>query len=946
VKFASPFVLGLLLGACAGAPKPNAAAPGASKPKVAAELGPKERLARGERLRLASDYAGSEADFRAALAGGEGAPANLGLARVLFITGRYREAVSAARAAAKSGAELAELALCVSAEALRREGHLEEAKAELKAFEDRPEARRARLLLGELELEGGHRKLAEPLFMSLIEDYNEDRIDEKDGDGLMRAARAAWLLRSPRDANTLFTDAEHRMPGNPELLLLRAALFLEKYDPGNAEELLKELLEKAPKHPEALTLLAQVRLDQALDFDEAERLARAALGVNPKLAQAHFVLAGIALRDMELEKADKEIDLGLQGAPRDLDLLSLRSVVRFLADDHTGFERAKRAVLELNPEYSRMFAILGEYADWEHRYDEIVVLMREALAIDKDDAGALAQLGLNLIRAGDEHDGVSQLSRAFALDPYNVRVYNTLGLYDTLIPKSYVSVSTPRFNIRYHKDDRAILERYVPELLNRAFEAMQKSYEFTPQTPIGVELYAERESFAVRTSGLPQTAIQGVCFGHTLAAMSPQRESFNLGMTLWHELSHVFHIQLSKAHVPRWFTEGLAEYETLVTRPEWSRQHDPELYEMMRVGKLPSVGRMSRAFTRAEALSDIATAYYASTKIVEMLADQQGRPKIAKMLRLWGEGRRTDEVFQQALGQTPDAVDQAFRGYLKASLSRYDKQFVPISRTRAREFLETAVKQEPKDTSLWLELALSRLNAGDTERAGKALAQVLSQDPKNAQARFMSARLASERDDKKAANTALRELLKDGIDGYAIDVALGDLARARGDSASARAAFEQATRFDPTQAEPLLALADIAAKEKVPDDELEKLEKLALLSPHSPVVQRRLLAALLAKKRYADAVRAGEAALYADMNGLETHLLFAQALEEAGDLKRARFELESALLCHGEPLQLSLVHARLAQVLKKSKAPAEARRHEAEALRLDPENPLLKPAPH
>lgn len=940
------FALALLLGACAGAPKPKLATPAASKAASASELAPAQRLARGEQRRLTSDYAGAEADFRAAAAAGQGAPAQLGLARVLLITGRYAEAVTAARAAATQSAELAEEARLVAAEALRRDGHGDEAKAELQAFAERKEARKAHLLLGELELASGHRKLAEPLFMSLIDDYNDERIDAKDGDGLMRAARAAWLLRSPRDANTLFNDAERLIPGNPELLLLRAQLFLEKYDPGNAEQLLKELLEKAPKHPEALTLLAQVRLDQALDFDEAERLARAALAVNSRLAQAHFVLAGIALRDMELEKADKEIDAGLQGAPRDLELLSLRSVVRFLADDRAGFERAKRAVLEQNPEYSRLFAILGEYADWEHRYDEIVVLMREALTIDNDDAGALAQLGLNLIRAGNEHDGVAQLSRAFSLDAYNVRVYNTLGLYDTLIPKSYVTVSTPRFNIRYHKDDRAILERYVPDLLNRAFDAMRESYAFTPETPIGVELYAERESFAVRTSGLPQTAIQGVCFGRTLAAMSPQHESFNLGMTLWHELSHVFHIQLSKAHVPRWFTEGLAEYETLVTRPEWSRQHDPELYEMMRVGKLPSVGRMSRAFTRAEALSDIATAYYASTKIVEMLARDQGRPKVAKMLRLWGEGRRTEQVFQEALGTSPDSVDQAFRQYLKGSLARYDKQFMPISRTRARDFLESAARQAPKDVALWLELALARLNAGDLPAAAKALAQVLSQDPKNAQARFMSARLASERDDKKAANAQMRELIQDGVDGYAIDVALGDLARARGDSASARAAFEQASRFDPTQAEPFLALADIAASEKVPDDELEKLEKVAPLSPHSPVVQKRLLAALLAKKRYADAVRAGEAALYADMNGIETHTLFAQALQETGDLKRARFELESALLCPGEPAQLSLAHAQLAELLKKLKAPAEARRHQAEALRLNPDNPLLKPAPH
>src|SRR5690606_41161914 len=73
---------------------------------------------------------------------------------------------------------------------------------------------------------------------------------------------------------------------------------------------------------------------------------------------------------------------------------------------------------------------------------------------------------------------------------------------------------------------------------------------------IGVELYAERQNFAVRTSGLPQTAIQGVCFGNTLALMSPMKESFNVGMTLWHELAHVFHIQLSRSRDRKSVVEG------------------------------------------------------------------------------------------------------------------------------------------------------------------------------------------------------------------------------------------------------------------------------------------------------------------------------------------------------------------------------------------------------
>ena len=100
-------------------------------------------------------------------------------------------------------------------------------------------------------------------------------------------------------------------------------------------------------------------------------------------------------------------------------------------------------------------------------------------------------------------------------------------------------------------------------------------------------------------------------------------------MTLWHELAHVFHIQLSKSRVPRWFTEGLAEYETSSRAPEWTREHDPELFEMRRATRLPRIEAMNRAFTRAEQLTDMATAYYASSRLVEMLGTQDGMKRLS-----------------------------------------------------------------------------------------------------------------------------------------------------------------------------------------------------------------------------------------------------------------------------------------------------------------------------
>jgi cytochrome c-type biogenesis protein CcmH/NrfG len=697
---------------------------------------------------------------------------------------------------------------------------------------------------------------------------------------------------------------------------------------------LSDALQIAPQHPEANMLLAEVRLAQALDFDEAERLARVALQQNPKLAHAYFVLAGIAVRDQDLAAADRYVSDGLKSNPRDLPLHSMRATVRFLSEDERGFEQQKRHILSLNPEYSRMYSIVGEFADWEHRYDEIVVLMKEAVALDAKDAKAEAELGFNLIRAGNDADGVAALERSFRLDKFNVRVFNTLEMYEQVIAKDYVTVTHPRFAIRYKKTERELLDRYVPELMNRAYAVMQKSYGFTPELPIGVELYAERENFGIRTGGLPQIAIQGVCFGRTLASMSPERESFNLGMTLWHELSHIFHIQMSKSRVPRWFTEGLAEYETIIARPEWVRENDQELFEALRNARLPALGNMSRAFTRAEEIEDVGTAYYASSQILVMMAERYGHEKLAAMLRQWGAGKTSEQVMASVLGKKPADLDQEFRQFAEKKLERFGQQFMPMKRKgRADRWLEET-RAAPQDMTKKLRYVLALLREGEVDEARRLLAEVERREPNNADARFLRAELA-QREHPDQAIATLNTMIAAKQDGYAVRLLLARLLTAKGDDVSARASLEKAASFDPLSPAPHYMLADIAHARADDDAELAAMRRLAQLEQHENKVYRRLLDLLVAKNGWDEAVKVGEAAVYADMEGFTTHRLFAEALARTGNKARAAFELESATMSPAEPKQLSEAHTRLAEIyasVGRAKDAAKSRKRAQELL--------------
>lgn len=917
----------------------------AAAPRVAAaqQLAPAARLARAqERLDL-SAYRDAEAEFRDLLGTSAALPAALGLGRLLVVTGRYDEALVTLKPLL-ARAELAQAAAIWISRAQRSQGDLHAAEATLRGVASEPTARAAKLELGDVLINEGRRADAEPFLMSLVDDYNEDRIKESDGVGLSLVGRAAQLLRSARDANDAYNAAERVLPGDTQTLLFRADLFLDKYDPGHAEEVLTEILTKAPREPEALIQLARVKLAQALDFDEAERLARLALSVNPKLGGAYGILVGIALRDQDLDLAAQRIQEGLSVDPGNLELLSLRVAERFLADDPRGVETAKTAVLAINPQFSRLYSIVSEFADWEHRYDEIVKMMKAAVALDNEDGVAYGELGLNLIRAGDDAGGVTALTRAFKLDPYNVRVFNTLNLYDKTIPRDYVTVEHPPFRIRYRKDEREILDRYVPPLLDKAWAHMVKAYGFTPETPIGVELYAERENFGVRTGGLPETAIQGVCFGRTLAAMSPKNESFNLGMTLWHELSHVFHIQLSKSHVPRWFTEGLAEYETIIARPEWAREQDPDLYQALRANRLPAVANMTRAFTRAEELNDVATAYYASSQILVSWAGSYGMPKLDEMLKSWAAGERTTNVLRNVLGKPPEQLDREFREFAEKKLVRYTTQFVPNTRSGPPTLAEEATKREPGSAQAHTTFALALSHSGHMDRAKAELARALQLDPKLADARYLDAELTAHEDPAHAV-AELRGLIADGRDGYSVEMLLAQTLGSN-DEANAVAALHAAAKLDPTQASPEYALADYADKKGDLPAELTALRVLAQLEQHEPRVYQRLLRHLIESANYEEAAKVGEAAIYADVEGLETHLLFAQALTETHQRDRAQFELESAVLCDGKPEDKAEAHARLGELYlaagKRRDAAAQAKLARA----LDPKNPRLGKLPN
>lgn len=899
----------LLLVACAGSPRTTPESPGPPGRVPSDGISPETAFA----ALKGSDYESAEAMFRALLEEARPAPTPVqeriergalrrGLFQVLVSTGRYEEAV-ALPLAAEGDPEDAFLL----AEALRDQGQLDAARAVLvRAPGTGAAAVRLRLALVEAEilLERGKRGEAEPLLLERViaaySDGSLDDLSERDrGDALTSIGRAAHLLRAPKDANQAFNEAEELGHATPRLLLARGELFLEKYDTAHGTEVVRDLLEVAPNHASGLVLLARILLAERLALEEARVLCERALSIDSGHPGAHFVLASIALRDLAFQQTESHIRAGLARNPADLELLSLRAAARFLAEDPDGTQAALDRVLELNPTYSRALAIVSDHAEWEHRYADMELLLRRAVRIDPEDGRSRGELGLTLVRAGSDSAGVVELRRAFSDDPFNVRVKNTLELYEDIIPKSYVEKRHGPFQLRMPKSDAELLLRYVPDLLDRAHDAMQERYGYRPVAPLSIEIYATREQFAVRTSGLPQTPIQGVCFGRKLATVSPTGSSGNLGMTLWHELGHVFHIGLSESRVPRWLTEGLAEWETEHLGRGWSRELDLELYQAHQAEALPKIGSMTHAFTHAKRMEDIATAYYASGRIAKFLIETRGERKVAEVLAVLGEKRLPDDALPRALGISLAALDEEFRAWLEQDLARYPAQFVSRTTRRSVLAVKKALALDKGDGGLRTELGQALLQAGEVAPAKEILAAQSGRDP---QAAFALARIfVAEGALDDAARTLETDLLEAGHDGFEVRMLLGQARFKQDQPEAARVHLERAVELDATQVEPLMLLATIHHQAARPAAELAALQAWTRLSEHDGAAHRRYLTLLLERGEL-DAARAAlDDALWAALGDPEMHRLAARVHDRSGDLSRAEFEWESALLCPTRP---------------------------------------------
>ncbi len=909
---------------------------------VVVALAPSAALAdlrSGEDKFLHGDYAGALKDFKA-VKGKDAARAGIRSGYVMLRTGDTAGAEAAARAALKTKAVAAD-ANVLLAETLRATGKYAEAKKILDDVVAKDGKHlRARAVQGLVDEELGLRDAALAVWNGFYDDWDAGTIKDDDAAGMMFVAIAARGLEDYHGANEMFGEAV-RLDAN--LLEANAAwgwIFLEKYNAGEAEVSFDEVLKIDPHHPDANAGMARVKLEQSYDVKGAMKHIDEALAQNPRHAGALLIRAELEIDNAEWDAAKKTLAEVIGANPNNAEAHSLLATIHWLRDDLAAYETVKKQVFAINPRFARFYHIVADFAVKEHRYREAIALEEEAIKVDPKYYVALAAIGSGYLRLGEEDKGLKYLNEAFDLDKFNVRTYNILNLFEDSIPKDYVVFTIGKnFKFRMVKEEKAALERYIPRSMDKAFADMVKRYGFTPQQPVTIELFADPDQYSVRTVGLPNLGALGVCFGQVITALSPSGGNINWGMVLWHELGHVFAIQLSNSRVPRWFTEGLSEYETLIARPEWRRENDADVWVALSTNTLPSVTDLNSRFLRARDMNEMVVAYHMSSVTVEYIAKKWGFAKIVEALKLYGKGKDTAEVIKAVTGQDVATFDSEFRKHLQQRLAPYQGTFKLSTagyEDLARWEKEAAAK--PADAEAQADLAIAYLVAEDLDKAGLASEKALSIDGKNKKGLWLAAELALAKGDIPGAKAKIEALIAAGGDGYDARMRLGRIAIHEDDVNAAVAALTQAKKLDPERSEPYYALAELYSKKNREDDAVKELEKFVYIEQMEYAPLKKLIGKHLAKKNWAKVREFGEMALYINPYDVDLHVDLGNTYLALAQGDLAMYEFESALASDPPMRRPAVGHIGVAWAYVVKKDAKKAKAAVDKALKLEPKN--------
>ena len=492
-------------------------------------------------------------------------------------------------------------------------------------------------------------------------------------------AEISWALGDVKNANSLFQSAVKLNPDNARTRLRWGELFMQTYQYQDALDLFSEALELDQNNAFARVGVSRSLIER-FESDAVKHLepvlADNAAPAGARL-QATLLLARLALEASDMVGATEQLKLADAIATEadlpKLEIYALYATMDLLKGnkDSEWFARA----LAVNPVWGDLYAIPGYFFWISRRYREAIELYAEAVRIQPDHWVAHMELGINLLRNNEVTRAREHIEIAYQGDPYNPKTVNSLRLLDTFVdydvinrPEKPGANLFPKMTFRLHKDESAVLVNYAEKLADQGITEFSQRYQFEPKEPVVIEIYPNHEDFVVRTIGMPGVGILGATFGYVFAMDSPSDHAdneYHWGTTLWHELAHVFTLEVTDHLIPRWFSEGISVYEEWRYGPIKGVRIPLNVYDAMRERKFLPIADLDTGFIRPTYEEQVIVSYMQAGLICDFIGQHYGFGKIVEMLEQFRQGQNTAKVVEKVLGVAASDFDVQFNNFLE-----------------------------------------------------------------------------------------------------------------------------------------------------------------------------------------------------------------------------------------------------------------------------------------
>jgi cellulose synthase operon protein C len=899
------------------------------------------------RLLLAGKYE-EAAEAYTALAETEPVAAAVGLARILVGTGRRDEVAPLLDKALTLHPRAAALHAEAARWALDRGQVATAQKAAAAALALDANQLQACWVTAELARMTGRLDEANQQYKFFVDFCNGHDVDDAESlgwIGLGAAQFARWNRLSDQFnflVNDLYPAALELDPAWWPAHYYAGLLYLEKYNQAEASRELKAALLLNPNAAEVHAALARLAV-QNFDLGSARRTVDRALELDPLNLEAHLVRGDTLLANFQAADAIAVFQEACRLHPAS-EAAQGRLAAAFAVVDGTPQEVAGTRLGALverattcNPCCGEFFFSLATGLDASRKFPQAACWFRQAIERMPQLIQPYGDLGIVLMRLGDEAEAKRQLDQAFAIDPFNVRVNNmlkVLGVLDT-----YAVFETEHFVIRFDRGRDEILARYAARYLEEeVYPELCQRFAYQPAEKSLFEIFNRAGNtpghgwFSARMVGLPFVHTVGACAGKIVALTSPadMAKKFNWARVLKHEFVHVLNLQQTDFSVPHWFTEALAVGSEGSTRPSsWNEL----LAERVTKNELFNLDTINLAFVRPESSDDWQMAYCQADLYAQYMTATYGERALAKMLVAYRDNLDTPQALRRELGVEVDDFERGYLDFVRNRVAGLGRRAAASSETLAE--LERSYRADPSDALATARLAEAYLARSNYPRA-RALAESALTDARGRQlAAYVLARVHMVVGENRQAFALLEENLdRNSPDEHLLNLLAGLKFKAE-QFDEAAALYELGARQNPAATAWLKSLAKVYLAERNDAKLAEVLAQLAALDADDLPMRKKLAELAHARGDVTAAKRWAREALYIDVMDPDVHRMLAEAHVAAGEFGPAVKEYEVAVVLDTKDAALELA---LAEACLKTDQRDRARQALEQVLKLEPAN--------